>query len=112
MREDDQETLEKIKSTIGVGKIYKKDCTYSRMKGTNSRDQSVFHINSIWGLSKFKEFLSDVEFHTKKRGDMEKFFEIFELIRNKSHLTIAGQEQIKEISTAMNSKNRSNWKKK
>ncbi len=110
LREDDLPVLEKIKSTLSIGKIYKKSYEYSRKKGTNSRDQYVFYITALKDLFKLKEFLSFCEFHTKKKKDMETFFKILQLKAEHKHLTLEGYSQVLSLANSMNSQDRTNFK--
>lgn len=112
LREDDLEVLKKIKHAIGVGKIYKKSYEYSRKKGINSRDQYAYYITSLRDLHKLREFLGATTFHSKKKSDMEKFFEIVDLKASKAHLTKEGNEKILELAREMNSHDRANFQVK
>ena len=107
LRKDDAEVLQKIKDFTGIGKIYQKDCRYSREKGTNSQDQVCYYITSLKDLIFLKDFLKDCEFHTKKKEDKTSFFEILDLKNNKKHLHPEGYNQIIFLARNMNSKNRS-----
>jgi len=106
LHENDTEVLEKIKNTLGVGKIYKKDCSYARKKGTNTCDQSCFYITSLRDLNFLKHFLGECNFHTRKREDKDAFFKILDLKSNKKHLAEEGYNQIISLAGRMNSKSR------
>ena len=112
LREDDLSVLEKIRSTLSIGNIYKKSYAYSRKKGINSRDQYAFYITGLKDLFKLKEFLSSCEFHTKKKKDMEKFFKILELKAENKHLTPEGYLQVISLANSMNSQARTNFRVK
>jgi hypothetical protein len=112
LREDDLEVLKKIKETFGIGRIYKKSYEYSRQKGTNARDQYAFYVTSIKELLKLKEILTPLEFHSKKKKDMEIFFKILELKLSKQHLKQEGYDQIMKFSEEINSKHRNKFKVK
>jgi hypothetical protein len=69
LREDDLNTLEKIKEFTKIGNIYKKSYKYSRDKGVNSQDQVNYVVSSIKELLLLKELLLS----TEKEGH-EEFF--------------------------------------
>lgn len=109
LREDDFPVLEKIKNTLGIGKIYKKNNQYQRNKGVNSRDQCVFYITSSKELLKLKDLFLPSTFHSKKANDMKLFFEILDLKLDNQHLNKEGYNKIIGLALQMNSKNRENF---
>ena len=112
LREDDKKTLEKIKDFVGVGKIYKKSCEYSRRKGVNSRDQYVYYISSVKDLVILKNLLFSSNFHTKKEKDMQIFFRVLQLKLTKKHLTLEGYKEIMSLVSNLNSQNREHFRVK
>ena len=110
LREDDHAVLEKIKSFLGFGKIYKRNLEYSRKKGINSRDQHVFYVTSIKDLLKLRDILLSTTFHTKKKRDMNTFFRIVEIKRSKGHLLKEGYDEIMGLVRNINGGNRENFK--
>lgn len=112
LREDDLHVLEKIKSFISIGRIYKKGYAYSRKRGLNSRDQVALYITSEAELLKLKEILQTCEFHSKKKGDMESFFKILDIKVQNKHLSPEGYSEILSLANAMNSKSRTTFQVK
>ena len=76
LHKDDAPVLQKIKNFLSVGKIYQKDYTYARKKGTNTQDQTCYYITSSKELNFLNNFLKEGRFHTKKKADKNAFFEI------------------------------------
>ena len=110
LREDDLGVLQKIKETLGMGRIYKKDMEYNRKRGINARDQYAYYITSSKDLNKFKEILQKQEwFPSKKKKDAESFFKILDLKMAKKHNTPEGNQEILSLAIKMNSQNRKNF---
>lgn len=110
LREDDFKTLKKIKRVIGLGKIYKKNYNYSRKKGIRARDQYVYYITRLEDLFKLENFLKKGIFHSKKKDDMSRFFDIARIKAYKKHLTKKGYEKVIKLANSMNGKSRANFR--
>lgn len=106
LTEEDGPLLVKIKDFIGLGKIYKKNNQYVRDKGINTKDELYWVISSVSELMKFENFLSEIEFHSKKKKDKEIFFDIVRMKHKKEHLTKEGHDTIVDMANLMNSGNR------
>jgi hypothetical protein len=112
LREDDLSTLEKIKSLLGVGKIYKKKMDYNRKQGIRAKDQYVYYITKAEDLFKLKEIFASRPFHSKKKKDMEVFFKVLDLKAQKAHLTEEGYREIIKLLTKFNSGERAHFRVK
>lgn len=83
---------------------------YSRKLGFKARDQYYYVASSIKDLFKLKEILSDAVFFTKKKKDIEIFFKILVMKKDKKHLKKEGYEDILFLTNKINSGMRENFK--
>ncbi len=86
LRKDDQEILERILITIGVGRIY--DCQYDRY---GWYPHSKYKITSIWDMKEFLfPFLDTNPLQAKKGKSYVLFKEIVLMLCEKKHLSDEG----------------------
>ncbi len=90
LRKDDQEILERILVTIGIGRIY--DCSYERY---GWYPHAKYKITSIWDLKKHLfPFLDRYPLQAKKRKSYLLFREIVLMVCAKEHLSDEGFNKI------------------
>ena len=90
LRKDDQEILERILITIGVGRIY--DCSYQRY---GWYPHAKYKITSIWDMHKYLfPFLDRHPLQAKKRKSYKLFRTIVLMVCKKQHLSDKGFEKI------------------
>lgn len=90
LRKDDQEILERILVTIGIGRIY--DCSYERY---GWYPHAKYKITSIWDLKEHLfPFLDKYPLQAKKRKSYLIFREIVLMVCAKEHLSDDGFNKI------------------
>ena len=90
LRKDDQEILERILVTIGIGRIY--DCSYERY---GWYPHAKYKITSIWDLKEnLFPFLDKHPLQAKKRKSYLIFREIVLMVCAKEHLSDKGFNKI------------------
>ncbi len=90
LRKDDQEILERILVTIGIGRIY--DCSYERY---GWYPHAKYKITSIWDLKEYLfPFLDKHPLQAKKRKSYLLFREIVLMVCAKEHLSDEGFNKI------------------
>ena len=90
LRKDDQEILERILVTIGIGRIY--DCSYERY---GWYPHAKYKITSIWDLKEHLfPFLDKYPLQAKKRKSYLVFREIVLMVCAKEHLSDKGFNKI------------------
>ena len=93
LRKDDQEILERLLVTIGIGKIY--DCSYERY---GWYPHVKYKITSIWDLKEFLfPFLDKNPLQAKKKRSYLLFRQIVLLVCAKEHLSDQGFNVIVEL---------------
>lgn len=86
LRKDDQEILERILMTIGIGRIY--DCSYERYGWF---PHAKYKITSVWDMKEYLfPFLDRHPLQAKKRKSYVIFREIVLMLCNKQHLSDDG----------------------
>lgn len=99
LRKDDQEILERILITIGIGKIY--DCSYERYGWF---PHAKYKITSIWDMKEFLfPFLDKNPLQAKKRKSYIIFREIVLMLCNKQHLSDEGFNKIVQLRDELRS---------
>ena len=97
LRKDDQEILERILVTIGIGKIY--DCSYERY---GWYPHAKLQIGSSKDMRDFLfPFLTKYPLQAKKAKSYGYFKQAVEMILKKEHLTDEGFKKIKTIQLEM-----------
>lgn len=90
LRKDDQEILERILVTIGIGRIY--DCSYERYGWF---PHAKYKITSIWDLKEYLfPFLDTNQLIAKKRKSYLLFKQIVLMVCTKEHLSDEGFNKI------------------
>ncbi|OHA43118.1 MAG: hypothetical protein A3G03_02390, partial [Candidatus Taylorbacteria bacterium RIFCSPLOWO2_12_FULL_44_15c] len=90
LRKDDQEILERILVTIGIGKIY--DCSYERY---GWYPHAKYKITSIWDLKEYLfPFLDKNLLQAKKQKSYLLFKQIVLMVCAKEHLSDKGFNKI------------------
>lgn len=93
LRKDDQEILERICVTIGIGRIY--DCQYDRYGWF---PHSKYKITSIWDLKEYLfPFLDKHPLQAKKAKSYVLFREIVLMLCEKKHLSDEGFNKIVKL---------------
>lgn len=93
IRKDDQEILERILITIGIGRIY--DCSYDRY---GWYPHVKYKITSIWDMNKYLfPFLDKYPLQAKKAKVYNLFKEIVMMVCNKKHLDDRGFKKIVKL---------------
>ena len=93
LRKDDQEILERILITIGIGRIY--DCQYDRYVWY---PHSKYKITSIWDLKEYLfPFLDRHKLQAKKGKSYLLFKEIVLMVCEKKHLSDEGFNKIVKL---------------
>jgi hypothetical protein len=93
LRKDDQEILERLLITIGIGRIY--DCSYDRY---GWYPHVKYKITSIWDMKEYLfPFLDAYPLQAKKAKSYALFKEIVLMLCEKKHLSDAGFERIVEL---------------
>lgn len=93
LRKDDQEILERICITIGIGRIY--DCQYDRYGWF---PHSKYKITSIWDLKEYLfPFLDKHPLQAKKGKSYVLFREIVLMVCEKKHLCDEGFNKIVKL---------------
>ena len=93
LRKDDQEILERIVITIGIGRIY--DCQYDRY---GWYPHSKYKITSIWDMKEYLfPFLDKYPLQAKKAKSYLLFKEIVLMLCEKKHLSDEGFNKIVKI---------------
>jgi hypothetical protein len=87
----DQDLLEKIRVSLGVGRIYKGN------KWIQLRVQSLKDLTNVI-IPLFEKY----PLISKKRGDFELFKQILDIMNRKEHLTMEGIRKIIAIKSSMN----------
>ena len=99
LRADDQEILERILITIGVGRIY--DCSYERY---GWYPHSKYKITSIKDLRDYLfPFLDKHQLQAKKKKSYLLFREIVLMVCNKQHLSDEGFNKIVKLREELRS---------
>ena len=108
VRKDDQEVLERILITIGIGRIY--DCSYDRY---GWYPHVKYKITSIWDMKEFLfPFLDSYPLQAKKAKAYAIFREIVLMVCEKKHLSDAGFGRIvalRDRLRAMGKKAKTYW---
>lgn len=91
LHDRDQTVLELIKSSLGVGKIYK-----------HSKDMIQLRVESVNDLLVIINHFNKYPLITQKRADFELFKQAYELIQNKEHLTVEGLNKLVAIKAPLN----------
>ena len=90
LRKDDQEILERILVTIGIGRIY--DCSYERY---GWYPHAKYKITSIWDLKEYLfPFLDKNPLQAKKKKSYLLFKQIVLMVCAKEHLSDEGFNKI------------------
>ena len=93
LRKDDQEILERILVTIGIGRIY--DCSYERY---GWYPHAKYKITSIWDLKEYLfPFLDKNPLLAKKRKSYLLFKQIVFMVCAKKHLSDKGFDKIVKL---------------
>src|SRR3989338_7542688 len=93
LRKDDQEILERILVTIGIGKIY--DCSYERY---GWYPHAKYKITSIWDLKEYLfPFLDTHPLQAKKKKSYLLFKQIVLMVCAKKHLFDDGFNKIVKL---------------
>ena len=87
----DKSLLQKIKNLLSVGTIYKLGEQYIQLKVFSVKDLNII-------INHFDKFL----LKTKKRSEYELWKQVFNIIKNKEHLTKEGLRKILAIKASMN----------
>jgi len=99
LRKDDQEILERILITIGIGRIY--DCSYERYGWF---PHAKYKITSIWDMKEFLfPFLDKHPLQAKKRKSYLIFREIVLMLCKKQHLSDEGFGKIVRLRDELRS---------
>ena len=99
LRKDDQEILERILVTIGIGRIY--DCSYERY---GWYPHAKYKITSIWDLKEYLfPFLDRYPLQAKKRKSYLIFREIVLMVCAKEHLSDEGFNKIVSLRDGLRS---------
>lgn len=93
LRKDDQEILERLLVTIGIGKIY--DCSYERY---GWYPHAKYKITSIWDLKEYLfPFLDKNPLLAKKKKSYLLFRQIVLMVCAKKHLSDKGFSKIVKL---------------
>ena len=93
LRKDDQEILERILITIGIGRIY--DCSYERY---GWYPHAKYKITSIWDMKEYLfPFLDENPLQAKKGKSYKIFRKIVLMLCEKKHLSDKGFNQIVQL---------------
>ncbi len=93
IRKDDQEILERILITIGIGRIY--DCSYDRY---GWYPHAKYKITSIWDMNEYLfPFLDRYPLQAKKAKVYKLFKEIVMMVCSKEHLGDKGFKKIVKL---------------
>jgi hypothetical protein len=93
LRKDDQEILERILITIGIGRIY--DCSYERYGWF---PHAKYKITSIWDLKEYLfPFLDTNPLQAKKKKSYLLFKQIVLMVCAKEHLSDEGFNKIVKL---------------
>ena len=93
LRKDDQEILERILITIGIGRIY--DCSYDRYGWF---PHAKYKITSIWDMKEYLfPFLNKYPLQAKKGKSYVLFREIVLMLCEKKHLSDEGFNKIVKL---------------
>lgn len=93
LRKDDQEILERILVTIGIGRIY--DCSYERY---GWYPHVKYKITSIWDLKEYLfPLLDKYPLLAKKRKSYLLFKQIVSMVCTKEHLSDKGFNKIVKL---------------
>lgn len=93
LRKDDQEILERILITIGIGRIY--DCSYERYGWF---PHAKYKITSIWDLKEYLfPFLDKNPLQAKKKKSYSLFKQIVLMVCAKEHLSDEGFNRIVKL---------------
>ncbi len=93
LRKDDQEILERLLVTIGIGRIY--DCSYERY---GWYPHAKYKITSIWDMKEYLfPFLDKYPLQAKKAKSYVLFKEIVLMICEKKHLCDEGFNKIVKL---------------
>src|SRR3989344_3392848 len=97
LRKDDQEILERIAVTVGVGKIY--DLSYERY---GWYPHAKYKITSVWDMHDYLfPFLDRYPLQAKKAKSYSLFREIVLMLCRKEHLSDTGFEKIVRLRTKL-----------
>lgn len=97
LRKDDQEILERILITIGIGRIY--DCSYDRYGWF---PHAKYKITSIWDLKEYLfPFLDKYPLQAKKAKSYILFREIVLMICEKKHLSDEGFNKVVKLRESL-----------
>ncbi len=97
LRKDDQEILERILITIGIGRIY--DCSYDRYGWF---PHAKYKITSIWDLKEYLfPFLDQYPLQAKKGKSYLLFREIVLMLCEKKHLSDEGFNKIVKLRESL-----------
>ena len=91
LHEKDKSLLELIRSSLGVGQIYK-----------HSKDSFQYEVQTFKELEVIISHFDKYPLRTQKRADFELFKSAIELIKNKEHLTNEGLIKLLAIKGSMN----------
>ena len=90
LHKKDLNVLEKISSSLGVGKIYHKE------------ESSIYMVQSLRDIDVIINHFEKYPLLTKKLEDFQLFSQIVTLIHKKEHLTITGLHKIISLRASMN----------
>lgn len=97
LRKDDQDILERILITIGIGRIY--DCSYERYGWF---PHAKYKITSIWDMKEYLfPFLDANPLQAKKSKSYKIFREIVLMLCKKEHLSDEGFEKIVRLRDSL-----------
>jgi hypothetical protein len=91
LHEKDRALLDLIRSSLGVGQIYK-----------HSRDSFQYEVQTLKELEVIIDHLDKYPLITQKWSDYELFKQALLIIKNKEHLTMEGLKKILSIKASMN----------
>lgn len=94
LREDDRAILERVRSSLECGNIYKLD--YERYK--KWKPHVKYKVSNISDITqKAIPFFEKYPLQAKKKYDFKVFSKVAKMILNKEHLTKTGIEKIKNL---------------
>lgn len=101
--EDDKETVEKMRSSLGFGRIQKRPSKYWIAKGMgNARDQYAYIVNGLTNAIRFINIFNPNLFRTTKKRAYLLWIEAVQIIKSYEHLKYNGLLRLCEIRDTMN----------
>lgn len=90
LKKYDVDTLRKIQAKLKIGKVYFKSLEHNRKKGIAGDDQYEFKVRKKDEIQKLLNFCLKTKKHSIKKKDIELFYTLFEMLKQKKHLTKEG----------------------